>query len=106
MVVDIQSILIAFAVLGGMGGLLAFGLMKASKVFYVEEDVRVTKVTESLPGYNCGACGFPGCGGFADAIVEGQVKVLSNCKPGKEEHFNKIIELLKNDPEFKDIKIR
>ncbi len=103
---DYQAILIAFLALGIIGGILAYLLMVASKVLYVEEDVRVTKVTEALPGYNCGACGFPGCGGFADAIVEGQVKVLSNCKPGKEEHFNKIIEALKNDPEFKDLKIK
>ncbi len=103
---EFQTILIAFLVLGILGGLLAFMLMVASKVLYVEEDIRVTKVNESLPGYNCGACGFPGCSGFADAIVEGEVKVLSNCKPGKEEHFNKIINLLKSDPDFKDLKIK
>ncbi len=103
---NFQPILTAFLTLGVIGGVLAYLLMLASKVLYVEEDVRVTKVTESLPGYNCGACGFPGCGGFADAIVDGQVKVLSNCKPGKDDHFIKIIELLKNDPEFKDLKIK
>ncbi len=103
---EFKDILIAFLALSILGGILAYLLMFASKVLYVEEDVRVTKVAATLPGYNCGACGFPGCGGFADAIVDGQVKTLSNCKPGKEEHFAKIIELLKDDPAFSDLKIK
>ncbi len=103
---NFQAILVAFLTLAAIGAILAYLLMLASKVLYVEEDERVANVTKALPGYNCGACGFPGCAGFAEAIVAGQVKVLSNCKPGKEEHFAKIIEQLKDDLEFKDLKIK
>lgn len=70
---------------------LVFGVLigLASKYFAVEADDRVEKVLEMLPGYNCGACGHPGCAGLAEAIVnEGANPVL--CKPGKEEMRNKI----------------
>lgn len=49
------------------GGLLAF----ASKVFAVPQDPRVERIIEALPSANCGACGYPGCAGLADAIVKG-----------------------------------
>ncbi|MDR2865293.1 MAG: RnfABCDGE type electron transport complex subunit B [Spirochaetaceae bacterium] len=38
------------------------------KVFHVESDVLVSLIRETLPGANCGACGFPGCDGFAAAV--------------------------------------
>jgi electron transport complex protein RnfB len=61
--------------LGGLG--LAFGslLAYASKKFAVEVDERVPKVTEALPGANCGGCGYAGCGAFAVAVVEGRAPV-------------------------------
>lgn len=39
------------------------------KVFHVETDVLVGLIRETLPGANCGACGFPGCDGFAAAVA-------------------------------------
>jgi len=69
-------------VLGGVGLLLGYGLAVASEKFYVEEDKRLEKINELLPGVNCGACGYPGCGGFAEGILEGDVTNLSDCKPG------------------------
>ncbi|MDR3279790.1 MAG: RnfABCDGE type electron transport complex subunit B [Synergistaceae bacterium] len=47
------------------GALLAFASIK----FFVRTDERVGKIREILPGANCGGCGFPGCDGYADAIV-------------------------------------
>ena len=43
-----------------IGALLGVMLGVASKVFHVELDEREAKVTEMLPGYNCGGCGYPG----------------------------------------------
>ena len=65
------EILIAIAILGGLG--LGFGLVlaAASKVFYVETDPRLEKLNECLPGANCGGCGYPGCGGYAEAVLNG-----------------------------------
>lgn len=81
-----------------MGLLLGLGLAFAADVFKVEVDERLEAIEQRLPGYNCGACGYPGCAGFAEGIMEGEVEKLSMCKPGKDEHYNAIIEYLKDHP--------
>jgi len=81
-----------------LGLLLGLGLAFAADKLKVEVDERLTKVEELLPGYNCGACGYPGCSGFAEGIMEGEVDKLSNCKPGKDTNYNAIIEYLKDHP--------
>ena len=50
-----------------LGGLLGF----ATKKFYVEVDPKVDMINNLLPGANCGGCGYPGCGQFADNVVKG-----------------------------------
>lgn len=88
-----------FFVLGGIGLILGFGLALAYKYLSVEEDPRIDDVEKLLPNYNCGACGTPGCRAFAEAILTGEVKKLSLCKPGKvDKHFNPILEYLKDHP--------
>ncbi|AKI97297.1 (Fe-S)-binding protein [Kosmotoga pacifica] len=71
------------AVLLGILG-LASGLFLAftASKFAVKEDPRVKLAEVALPGINCGACGFPGCSGFAKAYVEGKVQ-KEGCIPGK-----------------------
>lgn len=63
-------ILVAVIALGVLGLVLAAVLFLTAKKFAVEEDPRIAQVTEVLPGANCGGCGFPGCGGFAEACVK------------------------------------
>ncbi len=64
--------LVTLAVLGLVfGSLLAY----AASRFRVERDPRVDEVQDVLPGANCGACGYPGCGGLAEAIVDGRAPV-------------------------------
>jgi len=46
---------------------LLLGFFK--KIFYVEPDKTAAAVREVLPGANCGACGYPGCDGFAAAVA-------------------------------------
>lgn len=70
-----EIFLIPIVALGLIGGLFGVILQFASTVFYVEEDERVTAVDEALPGANCGACGYPGCNGLANAIVAGEAPV-------------------------------
>ncbi|MBQ9448674.1 MAG: RnfABCDGE type electron transport complex subunit B [Acholeplasmatales bacterium] len=77
-----MTILWAVLILTGLGLLFGFGLAFASKVFHVEIDNRIEEIAAMLPNANCGACGFPGCAGFAEAIVEGKADNLSQCKPG------------------------
>lgn len=62
-------ILIAVISLGVIGAISAVFLYAASKKFEVYEDPRIAQVQEALPGANCGACGYPGCAGFATACV-------------------------------------
>lgn len=72
----------AVLVLAGLGVIFGFGLAIASKVFHVDVDTRIEDITAILPNANCGACGYPGCQGFAEAIVTGAAESLSQCKPG------------------------
>lgn len=74
-------------VLGAALGLL---LAIAGKVFHVELDTRVEQITKMLPGYNCGACGYPGCVGLAEALVSGVAKSPAQCKPSNEAHRSRI----------------
>lgn len=64
---------------------LCFGafLGFAAKKFHVPVDPRVEQVENVLPGANCGACGYPGCAGFAKAVVEGEAPI-TGCIPGGE----------------------
>lgn len=68
-------------VLAGVGGGVAVMLVIASRVFKVEGAELVEAVNEQLPGVNCGACGFPGCMGYAEAIVSDGVDP-DKCVPG------------------------
>lgn len=75
--------------LGILGLLFGIILSIASKVFAVEMDPKVEAVLKALPGANCGACGFPGCGGLAEAIAAGDAPVAS-CPVGGAESAEKI----------------
>lgn len=72
-----MTILIAVAALGGLTLMLALMLVLANKKLYVYEDPRIDQVEDMLPHANCGACGYPGCRPFAEALVTG------NTLPGK-----------------------
>lgn len=94
-----MEIIWAVAILTVLGFLLGLGLSVASKVLYVEVDTRVEDVTAMLPNANCGGCGYPGCAGFAEAIVEGKVANLSACRPGKpDKNFNPILKYMDEHP--------
>lgn len=68
-----QTLMIAVAIVGGVG--LVFGTLiaLAHRKLYVWEDPRIGEVANMLPNANCGACGYPGCRGFAEAAVAGVV---------------------------------
>lgn len=59
-------------VMGAIGLLLGLGLAYAAKKFAVPRDSRVEAILEVLPNANCGGCGYPGCGAFAVAVVDGK----------------------------------
>jgi len=76
--VDFAQILTAVGFLGGMSFLLALVLALANRKLAVAEDPRIDTVEDMLPHANCGACGFPGCRAFANAVVDGSA-VVSRC---------------------------
>ena len=80
-----------------IGALLVVMLGVASKVFHVELDEREAKVTEMLPGYNCGGCGYPGCSGLAAALIGKETDTVS-CKPCKADRKKEIVDYLNSTP--------
>lgn len=78
---NISSILAASLSLGGMGLVFGASLAYASQKFAVETDPRTLGILEVLPGANCGGCGYPGCAGFAGAVVAGKAPV-NGCPVG------------------------
>ena len=79
-----MDIVIATAILGGLGLVFGLVLAAASKVFYVETDPRLDQLNACLPGANCGGCGFAGCGAYAEAVLKGEAPV-GKCASGGNE---------------------
>lgn len=88
-----MTILYAVLVLGVLAAIFGFILAVAAKVFYVEKDPREEAIAEVLPGANCGGCGYPGCGGYAVAVVKG-IASVSACAAGGSEVAEKIASIM------------
>ena len=74
---------------------VGFGVTLAiiSARFAVKIDPKVEQVRETLPGANCGACGFAGCMGYAEAVVGNPDVAVNLCAPGKGAVAEKIAEI-------------
>jgi Na+-translocating ferredoxin:NAD+ oxidoreductase RNF subunit RnfB len=79
-----ELLLLSLAAMAGIGIALGLVLAWGSRRFHVETDPRIGQIEEALPGINCGACGYAGCAGYAEAIVE-EDEALNLCAPGGEE---------------------
>lgn len=90
---DYYAILIAVAVVAGIGLVIGLVLAIASILLAVPKDEKTEAILELLPGANCGACGYSGCEGYAKALAKGDTKP-GLCSPGGEECTNAIAELL------------
>ena len=91
-------IIISVAVVLAISGLMGLLLAVADKYLYVAVDERIETVAGMLPNANCGGCGFPGCAGFAEALVEGKAKKVSQCRPSKPDARQNIKDYLANTP--------
>ena len=80
---NMTGILMAVAIVGGVGLFIGLFLGIAAIVFKVEVDEKEEAVLAALPGNNCGGCGFPGCSGLAAAIAKGEAAVNA-CPVGGE----------------------
>ncbi len=70
---SLNPVLASALIVGGVGLVFAALIALANHKFRVFEDPRIDAVSDMLPGANCGACGLPGCRGFAEAAVRGDV---------------------------------
>lgn len=77
---DILTAVLLLAALGLIAGLI---LAIASILMAVPKDEKAEALCELLPGANCGACGYSGCAGYADAMANHGEKV-GLCSPGGE----------------------
>ena len=97
-VIKPMTIITAVIVCLVVAALLGLLLSVASKFLKVEQDERIDKVTELLPGYNCGACGKAGCDAFAEALVTGEAPAVSGCKVIKPDNKQAVKDYLDNTP--------
>jgi len=76
-----MTILTPVLILGGISAICGLILGIASVLMAVPVDEKVEAIKAALPGANCGACGFPGCDGFAKAVAAGKAPITA-CPPG------------------------
>jgi len=88
-----EALILAAVFMALLGLVLGTVLALASKKLAVEEDPRIDEVEELLPHANCGACGFPGCRPFAEALVAGQ-EAPSKCTVSTADGLASIADLL------------
>ena len=88
-----MTIVYAIAVLGVLAIVFGLILAIAAKVFEVQVDPRLPEIQACLAGANCGGCGYPGCGGCAEAILAGKAPVTA-CAPAGPENAAKIAAIM------------
>ena len=100
---------VAFAIIVSVAIAVVLGLLLAvaNKFLAVKEDPRKEYISKKMPGANCGACGFPGCGGLVDAYIDGSVTKVRTCKVLKPEVAKEIVEYLNTTagPDGKTLKV-
>jgi Na+-translocating ferredoxin:NAD+ oxidoreductase RNF subunit RnfB len=83
--------IISLSVLGAIAAIILYVVAQKFKVY---EDPRIDQVEDALPGANCGGCGYPGCRGFAEAIVKSDDLSQFNCPVGGNETMQEIARIL------------
>ena len=85
-----------FVIMFLIGAFLGAMLMLANRFLAVKEDKRQEEALKMLPGYNCGACGYPGCSGMIAALLNKETDVLQ-CTPSTPEQRQAIVDYLNNE---------
>ncbi|MDD4531850.1 MAG: (Fe-S)-binding protein [Bacilli bacterium] len=98
---SVAKIFVAIGLLFGVAVVLGVVIAFIVNKFKVKEDERAIKLLGMLPGANCGACGYPGCAGLRDAIIEGKVTKIKSCKVISTEGAQEIVDYL-NSAEGED----
>jgi len=77
----------------GLGSGFAVVLLIASEKLRVEVDPKIEQIHQALPNLDCGACGFAGCGSYAEAVLENP-ELLGKCAPGGQKSIEAIGRIL------------
>lgn len=88
-----------------LGAIMAVILYVVAQKFKVYEDPRIDQVEDALPGANCGGCGFPGCRGFAEALVKADDISEFNCPVGGNDTMKDVARILGKEIEEKEPKV-
>ncbi len=88
-----MTIVYAVLILGVTAVIFGLILAFAAKIFEVEVDPRLPEIQSALAGANCGGCGYPGCAGCAEAILNGKAPVNA-CAPAGAEGAAKIAAIM------------
>ncbi|MDW8799552.1 Fe-S cluster domain-containing protein [Clostridium sp. A1-XYC3] len=76
-----------------VGLIFGFVLAYVNKKFAVEVNPLIHMVEDILPKGQCGACGYAGCAGYAEAVVLDADVPPNLCIPGKKPVANMVAEL-------------
>ena len=96
-----MEILIPVLVLLAIAFVLAIMLTVSNSFFGVKEDERAVALRDTLPGVNCGACGYSGCDAYAKALAEDETVETNLCVVGGDAAAKRIAEIL--GKEAKDV---
>ncbi len=90
--------------IGGIGTACGAALALAARYLSVEEDPRIERIANELPGANCGGCGFAGCADYAKAMVTADT-AATLCPVCNSESSAKIAALLGRSVEVSERKV-
>lgn len=76
--------IIPITVLSSVGLFFGVALSISAKLLHVKVNKKIAEIDEVLPGTNCGACGYPGCMGFAIAVANGEASTAGCLAGGAE----------------------
>ncbi|MEA2106481.1 MAG: Fe-S cluster domain-containing protein [Bacteroidota bacterium] len=96
------TILFTIISLSAIGAGAAIILYFVAQKFKVYEDPRIDQIEEALPGANCGGCGYPGCRGFAEALVKADDISELYCPVGGNETMATVAKILGKEVEAKE----
>lgn len=99
------EIITAFGWFALIALVLGIILAAASKIFFVKTDERIPLIKDSLPGANCGGCGFAGCEALAQAIVKGEAPVDA-CNACSDDAVKAISEIMGVAPDPNKVRLR
>ena len=96
-----MAIFYSFVIIAVLGLLLGAGLSFADRKLHVEKDEKLIKLEESMPGANCGGCGYAGCSAYAEAVFNGEAEP-GLCAPGGAALAEKMGEILGREVEVRE----